>query len=233
MKTEQPGFCRSLTKSSRLIEWCSMQWRWNIGALLAGMLPLLALAAPSAAPFDYYVLSLSWAPEFCAEPGQAAANPQECQSGKAMRFVVHGLWPEANQGKNPESCGPAKAVPKAIVNSLLPYMPSPGLIQHEWATHGTCTGLTQDDYFTGILRLRAAVQTPVQIDEAGTESPGEIEEQFSGSNPGFPKDAFRVACRGIALTEVRVCFDKNLKARSCTASVGDCKSQAVTIRPPR
>jgi ribonuclease T2 len=187
-------------------------------------------------PFDYYVFSLSWAPEFCAQPGEAATNPRECASGRAMAFVVHGLWPQSSEGRSPESCGHPGTVSKGLVNEILPYMPSPGLIQHEWATHGSCTGLSQGDYFTRILVARAAVQIPVQITSiraTETESPVQIEDQFAGSNPSFPKGAFHTACREGAFTEVRACFNKDLKARACTASVGECGSTTVTIRPPK
>ena len=122
------------------------------------------------------------------------------------------------------------------MNELLPYMPSPGLIQHEWATHGTCTGLTEDAYFTKIMLARATVQIPVQISsitDTETESPGRVEEQFAAANPTFPKGAFRTSCQGGAFTEVRACFDKNLKGRACTASVGECASPMLTVRPPR
>lgn len=207
-------------------------------ALLAPLFALMFAGALPAQvrPFDYYVLSLSWAPEFCAQPGEAAANPRECEAGRGMRFVVHGLWPEASAGKSPESCGPARAVSKGLVNKLLEYMPGPGLIQHEWATHGTCTGLTADDYFTKVLLARAAVQVPVQFSAIGTnetESPGQIEAQFAGSNPSFPATAFRASCRSGAFTEMRICFDKDIKARACTASVGECTSATVKIRSPR
>ncbi len=186
--------------------------------------------------FDYYVLSLSWVPEFCSQAAEAAANPRECAAGRNQGFVVHGLWPQANSGRSPESCAPAKKVPRGLVNQLLSYIPSPGLIQHEWATHGTCTGLAMDDYFTKVMLARSAVQIPVQISAitvAGTESPGQIEKQFAGSNPSFPEGAFRVSCRGGALTEVRACFDKALKPRACTVSAGECRSGAVSILPPR
>jgi ribonuclease T2 len=192
------------------------------------------LAAQTGANFDYYLLSLSWAPEFCAQPGEAAKNPLECGQGKG--FVVHGLWPEVNQGKSPESCGAAKMVPRSLVNDMLKYIPSASLIQHEWATHGTCSGLSQGDYFTKVMLARAAVQVPVQISSLGqttTESPGEIEAQFAAANPSFPQGAVRTACQGGQLTELHVCFDKNLKALACTASAGECTSQTVTILSPR
>jgi ribonuclease T2 len=202
--------------------------------LIAGLCATSLLVAQTGATFDYYLLSLSWAPEFCAQPGEAAKNPLECGQGKG--FVVHGLWPEANQGKSPESCGAAKTVPKSLVNDMLKYIPSASLIQHEWATHGTCSGLSQGDYFTKVMLARAAVQIPVQISSLGqgtTESPGEIEAQFAAANPSFPQAAVRTACQGGKMTEVRVCFDKNLKAIACTASAGECTSQSVAILSPR
>jgi ribonuclease T2 len=191
---------------------------------------------PVTAHFDYYVLSLSWAPGFCADPANAAANPKECAPGRHTGFVVHGLWPEANAGANPESCEKTKPVSKAVLNLMAPYMPSPSLVQHEWATHGTCSGLTPADYFTQAIQARVAVQLPVQItavDEPVTESPEQIEAQFAGANPSFPPKAFRTACKAGDFVEIRVCFDKRLKGLECTSTVGDCASATERILPPK
>jgi ribonuclease T2 len=199
-----------------------------------------ALLARAAEPFDYFVLSLSWAPAFCAQPGAAAGNPKECAPGRGIGFIVHGLWPQTAAGKSPESCGTAKPVPKAVVDYVLRDMLTPGLVQHEWATHGICTGLNPFDYFSSIVQARAAVQIPVQItsiritsnDNEIRESPGQIETQFAAANPSFPKTAFRTSCPLGTFQEERICFDKNLKPRACTASVGECSIPAVVIRPP-
>lgn len=191
------------------------------------------MAAQQPPAFDFYVLSLSWAPEFCANPSQAARNPGECSTSKPMNFVVHGFWPEAEHGRSPESCGKAGRVARGLVHDLLPYMPSEALINHEWATHGTCSGLSQKDYFTRVMLARAAVQLPVQITSIGQTEKDEvfrIEAEFAGANPSFPVGAFRVDCRNNALTEVRVCFDKNVKGRGCPASLADCKAGTITIR---
>jgi len=204
-------------------------------AYAAGLALLCAglLAAQPGPSFDYYIFSLSWAPEFCADASQAAANPGECKSSKPMNFVVHGLWPEAERGRSPESCGKAKKVARGLVHDLLPYMPSEALINHEWATHGTCTGLSQNDYFTRLMLAHAAVQPPVQITSIGQTEKDEvfrIESEFAGANPSFPEGAFRVVCRNNALTEIHVCFDKDLKGRACPAAVSDCKAGTITIR---
>lgn len=204
-------------------------------AYAAGLALLCAgiVAGQQQPSFDYYVLSLSWAPEFCADASRAAANPGECSPSKPMNFVVHGLWPEVENGRNPESCGNAEKVSKGLVRDLLPYMPSEALIHHEWATHGTCTGLSQNEYFTRLMLARSSVQPPVQITSIGQTEKDEvfrIESQFAGANPSFPEGAFRVVCRNNALTEIRVCLDKNLEGRACPASVSDCKAGTITIR---
>jgi ribonuclease T2 len=191
-------------------------------------------AAPGS--FDYYVLSLSWAPNFCADPANAATAPNECAAGKHVRFVVHGLWPQSNEAPSPESCQTTKPVSKGVLSMILPYMLTPGLVQHEWAAHGTCSGLTPPDYFTNVMEARVAVQFPVQLtslDGAVTESPSQVEAQFAGANPSFPPNAFRTACRGGDLTEVRVCFTRDMKPRECTASARECAAPTMRIRPPR
>jgi ribonuclease T2 len=198
------------------------------------VLVLCAVAAP--APFDYYVLSLSWAPEFCAQPGAAAANPRECATKRGTGFVVHGLWPEAAQGKNPESCGPANRVAGNVIKIALPYMPSASLIQHEWATHGACTGLSPAAYFLDVVQARSDVQLPVQmtsVEVALTESPALIEGQFAAANTAFPKNAFRAVCRNGALSEVRICFNRDLMPIECPAGAGECADAAVNILPVR
>ena len=69
----------------------------------------LAQTAPSAPPvasaqFDYYVMTLSWAPGFCDLGGKDTSSP-ECEEGSGQGFVVHGLWPDNEFRPNPEACG--------------------------------------------------------------------------------------------------------------------------------
>lgn len=37
---------------------------------------------------------------------------------------------------------------------IMPIMPGKELIQREWAKHGTCSGLSLEDYFGVLLLLR-------------------------------------------------------------------------------
>src|SRR5437588_8959215 len=95
----------------------------------------------NAAAFDYYMLTLSYAPDFCAQPA-GNKDPRECGAGRHVGFVVHGLWPQSESGRGPERCEPARPVSEELIRVTLNYIPSESLIQHEWANHGTCTGLS-------------------------------------------------------------------------------------------
>jgi ribonuclease I len=111
--------------------------------------------------FDYYLLSLSWAPNYCAEhPGD---NSNECRTGNHKGFVLHGLWPQSNEGQPPMSCQSASPVAGDLVRHMLEYFPSRGMIQHEWEKHGTCSGLSSQEYFAKVEQAFKSVQPPDQL----------------------------------------------------------------------
>ena len=45
-------------------------------------------------------------------------------------------------------------VAQDIVRATVGYIPTESLIQHEWASHGTCSGLSAADYFASVRRAR-------------------------------------------------------------------------------
>src|SRR5215475_13395322 len=103
-----------------------------------------------ASRFDYYMLVLSYAPDFCDQP-TGNKDPRECGTGRRVGFVVHGLWPQGETSRGPENCG-ASAVPQQVVQATLAYMPTESLIRHEWTTHGACSGLSAADYFAALRK---------------------------------------------------------------------------------
>jgi ribonuclease T2 len=193
-----------------------------------------AVVAAQAADFSYYMLALSYAPEFCAEPG-GKKDARECGPGRPA-FVVHGLWPQNEHGRGPENCGPARPVAADLVRTMLNYIPTESLVQHEWATHGTCSGLGAAAYFALARQARDSVRIPRMYEEMRqpvTESPMGIEDEFARENPGLPRDALRISCYPDGgLQEVRVCFDKQLKARACSG-VPECTRLTVRMTPPQ
>ena len=191
--------------------------------------------------FDFYVLALSWSPSFCAsasERGRSGRNMQmQCGGGRSFAFVVHGLWPQYERGF-PEYCQrPAPRVSRDVVSSMLDLMPAPGLIFNEWDKHGVCSGLSVRAYFETTRKARAGVKIPdmfLDLAEAKTVSPAEVEDAFIKVNPGLKADDIAVICDRNRLTEVRVCFSKDLGFRSC----GDvdrraCRRDAISVPPVR
>ncbi len=185
--------------------------------------------------FDYYLLSLSWAPDFCAQPN-VQQDERECGTGRHVGFVVHGLWPQGEEGRGPENCGQARPVGSAIVERMLNYIPSEGLIQHEWKTHGVCTGLAPASYFGQVRQAFDSLKIPAEYKNLNRQievSPNDMESKFAAANPSFPPGAFRTSCPGGSLGEVRVCFSKDLKPRACSDSAGECHLGETAMRPVR
>ena len=190
----------------------------------------------TAAEFDYFMMVLSYAPDFCAQP-KGDKDPRECGKGRGVGFVVHGLWPQGESTRGPEHCGPARPVSQAIIDQMLRYIPTESLIQHEWSTHGTCSGLPAQDYFAAVRKARDSVSIPSELSQPSAQlqiRPGDLESKLASANPAFPRDAFRTSCYPDGeLQEVRVCMDKNLSPRPCGPSAGECKLGTVTLLPVR
>ncbi len=185
------------------------------------------------APFDYYVLALSWAPNYCAS--HPSDHSSECQTGQHKAFVLHGLWPQANNAAPPMSCAPARPVAQNVVDHMLQLMPTRALIQHEWAKHGTCSGLSAQDYFGKVEQAFRKVQVPSQFTALSSQkdfSIKDVEESFASTNHA-PEQAFRVSCNAGDLANLEVCLSKELEYQSCTGSVHECAAGQVRLRPPK
>lgn len=181
--------------------------------------------------FDYYLLNLSWAPEYCAA-NSGSVSSSECDPAHHYGFVVHGLWPQNDNGSYPQNCAPARPVANSTVQHMLPIMPSRGLIQHEWARHGTCSGLATQDYFNQVETAFRKVQIPPEYRSPArpiSASPDEIEQKFAKANSA-PAGTFRVVCSRTDL-DVEVCLTKELQFRQCASSLRDCRARQVTLPP--
>ncbi len=201
-------------------------------ALLLAPLPATAQYGRTAhagvpGQFDFYVLSLSWSPSFCAETAEryAGRSPSLQCGARPYSFVVHGLWPQYDKGF-PEYCeDPAPRLSRDIVSSMLDLMPAPHLIYNEWDKHGTCAGLSQGVYFDTVRRARAAVKIPPDYSELKTPlavAPDAVADAFIKANPGLSAKAMAVECDSKRLTEVRLCLAKEVSTGSGTVQFHDC-----------
>ncbi len=179
---------------------------------MGGFRPARAAVAPG--NFDFYVLSLSWSPSFCAAGGDRK-SPQQCEPGANPGFVVHGLWPQ-NQHGYPSSCDGTPSFPSRMaLNSIRGLYPDEGLARHEWRQHGTCTGESPMDYFAEVRRAREAITIPSVFTaptEDSTWAPLDVARSFVAANRGLRVDMMAVTCRGGMIEEVRICFAKDLRS---------------------
>ncbi|MBM3785714.1 MAG: ribonuclease T [Acidobacteria bacterium] len=190
----------------------------------------------TAGEFDFYLLALSWSPQYCASAA-GERDKLQCAGPRQYNFVVHGLWPQYESGW-PQNCATSQTLSNTVIEKMLDIMPSRGLIRHEWSKHGVCSGLTAAEYFAKARASFGAVRIPKTMQDprnARTVPPAKIREEFMGANAGMPKDSVTVQCGGRFLSEVRVCFDKNGKIRSCPASVQrqSCRMDQIIVQPIR
>ena len=135
-------------------------------------------------PFDYYLLNLSWSPEFCH------SHPNATECAQHSTFVLHGLWPQNKDGTYPENCStqPGPRNPAAYSDTYS----DPGLLVHEWRTHGTCAGLSLDAFFTLARNAFHSVAIPPalsQLDHQISMPPSQILDLFTAANPSIPRSS--------------------------------------------
>ncbi|WP_237153690.1 ribonuclease T2 [Oryzibacter oryziterrae] len=211
---------------------------WLAAALLAAGLmgATSAVAQDRAGDFDFYLLSLSWSPSYCASEN-ARPNSRQCAGYRPYAFVVHGLWPQYERGY-PENCTTNKPVPTLRdVDGMLDLMPDAGLILHEWSRHGTCSGLDGTSYLDTVRTARAKVAVPAAFDAPSTYltiAPDDLERAFLKANPGLKPEGIAVTCDGRRLSEVRICMTRDLAFRSCPdVDRRGCRSDKVVMPPVR
>jgi ribonuclease T2 len=193
--------------------------------------------------FDYYALSLSWSPTYCAGQPSAGNDPQCSARGRPYAFVLHGVWPQFERGWPQDCASPDRGfVPRAVANRMLDIMPSDKLVFHEYRKHGTCSGLGVDGYFDMARGLYNKVKIPQRYaaitDPRTFVSTPEVLADFLAANPGMKADGIVVTCGGPGprLQEIRICFDKGGNFRSCGRNENQsrlCSSARVYMPPVR
>jgi len=180
----------------------------------------------SAQNFDFYLLNLSWSPQFC----HSHPNAAECAQHRA--FTLHGLWPQNTSGPYPEHCSTAPGPQNP--DQFSDIYPDSGLLEHEWQTHGTCSGLSPDAFFTLARRAVHSVVIPAELTSLTHQTslpPSQILALFEQSNPTFSSASFALSCGNNYLTAIEVCVSKTLQPIPCGA-IRSCRANTVRIPPP-
>jgi len=196
---------------------------------------------------DMYVFAYSWTPEFCA------ANPsyEGCKTPKdywKKYFTVHGLWPQYSTGGFPSTCTTEafnSSVPNAVGwSDMTTYWPNvqyaetssnyDSFWEHEWSKHGTCSGLSQYDYFSKTISLIKKYGTPASVTKAAgsTISASQLRTDFGGAT------YVALQCdSGKYLSGAYTCWNQSSGSpstqRACPTDVqkeDTCTSSTLTVR---
>lgn len=188
--------------------------------------------------FDYYVLALSWSPSYCA--GEAGQNDtQQCAPGRRFAFVVHGLWPQYDRGW-PEYCATNEVwIPQELIDGMMDVMPTKKLVIHQWKKHGSCSGLSQVDYFNSIRQVSDGLRIPARYlspQAIVTITPEQLVTDFVKTNKGLTAGMLSVQCGNARdrarLSELRVCVNKAGSFTTCGENeTRQCRAKTIVLPP--
>jgi ribonuclease T2 len=208
--------------------------RW----LMIWILTTLPALADTGKPgqFDYYVLALSWSPNWCAREGGARGSDQ-CDARHDHGWVLHGLWPQYHQGW-PSYCKTSDRPPShRMTTAMADISGSAGLAWHQWKKHGTCSGLSAADYYALSRRAYEQVNRPKVLRNLTNEialPASVIEDAFLRANPNWQPDMLTITCNQGYIEEARLCLSKDLTPVPCGNDViRDCKLQDARLTPVR
>lgn len=195
-----------------------------------------AKAEGTAGAFDYYVLALSWSPNWCALEGDSRGSPQ-CDADADFGWVLHGLWPQYERGW-PADCRHTFRNPsRRDTAAMADIMGTSGLAWHQWNKHGSCSGLSPDDYFALAREAYNRVTLPEvfrRLENPVTLPASLIEEAFTRENEGLDADEITITCRMGRIQEARICLSRDLEPRRCGADViRDCTLDNALFDPVR
>jgi ribonuclease T2 len=205
----------------------SGQGEVKMRVIIAVVLALLAAGAARAegeraGDFDYYVAALSWSASWCALEGDGRDDPQ-CDAGLGVDFVLHGLWPQYEDGW-PSFCRtPERDPSRAMTAGVADVFGGAGAAFYQWKKHGRCSGLSAAGFYDLARDAKARVVVPQVFRGLARDIRLEadvVEEAFLEANPGMDPEGVVVTCRAGRVQEVRVCLTKALEFRGCGGDVG-------------
>lgn len=189
-----------------------------------------------AGTFDYYVLSLSWSPNWCAIEGDAKGSDQ-CDPRHDHGWILHGLWPQYHRGF-PAYCRTTYRAPaRGQTNAMADIMGTGGLAWHQWKKHGVCTGLSPEDYYALSRQAYGSVTRPAifrKLDKPIKLPASVVEAAWLKDNPSFDADGVTITCKSGHIQEARICLSRDLSPVPCGQDVvRDCTMTNAVFDPVR
>jgi len=164
-----------------------------------------------------YTLAASWSPDYCKTSGDTRS--MQC-SGRYGRFgfILHGLWPEAGRGPAPQWCANGRQPSPSILRGNLCMTPSPRLLAHEWAKHGSCMARTPDTYFRVAAILWRSIQWPDadRLSRKRNLTVGDLRKLIVLANPAWKPEQIGIDLSDNGwLREVRLCYSRRFMPTRC------------------
>lgn len=178
----------------------------------------------------YYLLAISWSPQACRS-GKDYPDPDlQCRDNR-FGLTLHGLWPNGPDRRHPRYCGPAPALKRETVRANFCMTPSPRLMQHEWAAHGTCGWSSPEAYFGQAATLWDGLTRPdLEAIPAGRLTAGSIRDAFTRANPDLPRSAVTVVLADDDwLREVRLCYSTAWAPIACPRGTGPSDRRRIRL----
>lgn len=188
-----------------------------------------------AGDFAYYVMALSWSANWCALEGDARDDPQ-CDDGRGIDFVLHGLWPQYEDGW-PSYCRTPHGDPsRGQTAAQADVFGGAGAAFYQWKKHGRCSGLSAPDYYDTARAAYRRVTVPDVFRDLPrrVDLPASVvEDAFLEANPALSPEMVAVTCTDGLVQEVRICLTKDLEPRSCGDDVARVCRGRVGMEPVR
>jgi len=183
----------------------------------------------------YYLLAISWSPEWRRTNGEGDTSQRLQCEGAARGFVLHGLWPNGVAKPYPRYCRPVGGLDVETVREMFCRTPSPELLQHEWQAHGACGWPDAKAYFHQEALLYDRVTMPrVEAIARSELSAGAVRRAFVAANPWLrPQNIFVGVDKGGRLKEVRLCYDLRFKPMACMGGVVTPDPVRIRLTPSR
>ncbi|MDQ0463695.1 ribonuclease T2 [Caulobacter ginsengisoli] len=179
----------------------------------------------------YYLLALTWSPEWCRTNGQGTTKEELQCDREARGFVLHGLWPNGVAKPYPRYCRPVGGIDAQTVRQMFCRTPSPGLMQHEWQAHGACGWPDAKSYFRQSAALYDRIVFP-KIETIPNPTAGAVRQAFIASNPWLSAGSIYLQVdKAQRLTEIRLCYDLKFQPMRCMSGTGTPDAIPIRLTP--
>jgi ribonuclease T2 len=109
------------------------------------------------------------------------------------------------------------------------------IIEHEWKEHGTCSGLSGDDYFALIRKAYESIRIPDNFKAPASSfstSPRKLKTAFEQASTGLSDSNIVIQLNGNYLNAVEFCMAKGTSPSATSCSGVSDTHRGTFIVPP-